>query len=74
MNLVDCEAIRPAMFRKAHQIRDFLIKLLLDKKNIKMDFYYRTDIPNDKKIKILDMNGYYSDLDVLYKSLLLLID
>ena len=74
INLVDLEKIHPAIFKKAHKARDFLVNVLKNESNIDVRFFYSTATPTDKKIKILDCSGYYSELDVLYKCLLLLID
>lgn len=76
ISLVNMEEIIPRFYKKAYQARNYLTSILENKTNVDVRFFYSILTPNDKKIKILDMNGYYSgDIEkVIYKSLLLLID
>jgi len=71
---VDHEAIKPKMFKKAYQAKQYLSEQLKDETNIDVRFFYSTTSPIEKKMKLLNMVGWYNELDVIYKSLLLLID
>jgi len=77
LNLVDIEKIVPKIFKKAYKARDFITLVLKNENNIDVKFYFRTDTDIKKKIKILDMNGYYSNDGIdklIHRALLLLID
>jgi hypothetical protein len=77
LNMVDLEKIHPAIFKKAYQARDFISSILKNESNIDVRFYYRIDIPIEKKIKISECSGWYSDSDniekLIHRALLLLI-
>ena len=71
---VNHEAIIPKMFKKAFQVRDYLNTKLEKKINIDVRFFYNSvSTPSSKKIKVMDMNGYYSDCNLIYNLVLLLI-
>ena len=74
LNLVDLEKIHPAILRKSWQARDWLVNLLKNESNIDVKFYFRIDTPIETKIMINDLNGYYSELDLIHKCFLLLIE
>ena len=78
INLVDLEKIHPAIFKKSHKAKNWLIEQLENQSNVDVRFFYRTNEKIEKKILINELNGWYSDSDniekLIHRLLLLLID
>ena len=77
INLVDLEKIHPAIFKKSHKAKNWLIEQLENQSNVDVRFFYRTNEKIEKKILINELNGWYSDSDniekLIHRLLLLLI-
>ena len=76
INLVDLEKIHPAIFKKSHKAKNWLIEQLKNHSNIDVRFFYSTTTPIKKKILINELNGYYSNDSydkLIHRALLLLI-
>ena len=71
---VDMDKIKPQIFKTAKEIIKYLTKLLNSKNNIDVRYFFNAKTTSlKKKIKILEKNGYYNNIDMLYELLLLLI-
>lgn len=77
LNLIDLEKIIPCAFKTAKKACNYIVKLLENQHNIDVRFFFRTDTPIEKKIKVMDLNGHYSNDGIdklIYRALLLLIN
>jgi hypothetical protein len=69
---MDC--IKPCLYKTAQEVMQYLKKELLNRNNIDVRYFYNaTTTKLKKKIKILEKNGYYNNVDIIYNLLLLLI-
>jgi hypothetical protein len=68
------QCIKPCLYKTATEVMQYLKKELNHKSNIDVRYFYNSNTTNlKKKLKILEKNGYYSNIDIIYNLLLLLI-